>query len=126
MTKCKVCGRRLTVPLSVSRGIGPVCWSRLTRANNTNPKCPKCGSIEVYDRAEFVYLGHGEVDCVDWDPVCAKCGHPLGDDWYSENIGFGDRQPPIYQSHGESQEHLPGVKWRESGRVNATASTKRR
>jgi len=28
-THCRICGRLLTVPKSVERGIGPVCWSRL-------------------------------------------------------------------------------------------------
>ena len=28
-TTCRICGRLLTVPKSVERGIGPVCWSRL-------------------------------------------------------------------------------------------------
>jgi len=30
-TRCKICGRRLTVPESVEREIGPVCWGRLKR-----------------------------------------------------------------------------------------------
>lgn len=28
-TRCRVCGRLLTAPLSVRRGVGPVCWGRL-------------------------------------------------------------------------------------------------
>lgn len=36
MTRCRICSRRLTVLLSVSRGIGPICWSRLTGANQTS------------------------------------------------------------------------------------------
>ena len=28
-TRCRVCGRLLTNPKSVERGIGPVCWVRL-------------------------------------------------------------------------------------------------
>jgi len=31
VTRCRVCGRRLTVPKSVKRGIGPVCYARLER-----------------------------------------------------------------------------------------------
>jgi len=31
-TRCRICGRRLTVPESVKREIGPVCWGRLKRA----------------------------------------------------------------------------------------------
>jgi len=27
--RCRVCGRLLTVPESVDRGIGPVCWSAM-------------------------------------------------------------------------------------------------
>lgn len=29
MTECKICRRRLTNPLSVQRGIGPVCYAKL-------------------------------------------------------------------------------------------------
>ena len=29
--RCRVCGRWLTHPVSVKRGVGPVCWSRLQR-----------------------------------------------------------------------------------------------
>ncbi|HUW44785.1 MAG TPA: DUF6011 domain-containing protein [Dehalococcoidia bacterium] len=32
-TRCRVCGRLLTVPESVDRGIGPVCWARLKAKN---------------------------------------------------------------------------------------------
>jgi len=27
----------------------------------------------------------GEIDYVDYDPICAKCGYSLGDDWYEED-----------------------------------------
>jgi len=30
-TRCLICGRRLTDPVSVRRGIGPVCLARLPR-----------------------------------------------------------------------------------------------
>ena len=30
-THCRICGRRLTVRVSVEREIGPVCWGRLKR-----------------------------------------------------------------------------------------------
>jgi len=29
---CRICGRLLTAALSVDRGIGPVCWSRVQRS----------------------------------------------------------------------------------------------
>jgi len=28
-TRCRICGRLLTNPVSVDRGIGPVCWARI-------------------------------------------------------------------------------------------------
>jgi len=34
-TKCRVCSRRLTVPESVKREIGPVCFGRLRRGEVT-------------------------------------------------------------------------------------------
>lgn len=65
------------------------------RASNTDLKCPKCGGTEIDDQFELIYLGYGEFDCVNWDPVCAQCGHPLGDDWYD---GKEDDFAFIYQS----------------------------
>lgn len=31
MVNCLICGRKLTDPDSVKRGIGPVCWSKIER-----------------------------------------------------------------------------------------------
>lgn len=31
-TTCRICGRALTHPESVKRGIGPTCWKRLNQA----------------------------------------------------------------------------------------------
>ncbi|GAH26999.1 unnamed protein product [marine sediment metagenome] len=28
VVRCRICGRWLTNPVSVERGIGPVCWAR--------------------------------------------------------------------------------------------------
>jgi len=33
-TRCRICGRLLTAPVSVKRGIGPVCWGRLKRGED--------------------------------------------------------------------------------------------
>ena len=30
-TKCHICGRQLTNPVSVERGIGPVCWAHMKK-----------------------------------------------------------------------------------------------
>jgi hypothetical protein len=35
--RCGRCGRLLTVPESVERGIGPECWSKMTAVNPTLP-----------------------------------------------------------------------------------------
>jgi len=32
-TRCRICGRRLTAPLSVKRMIGPTCWARHQKRN---------------------------------------------------------------------------------------------
>ena len=34
-TTCRICGRRLTNPVSVKRGIGPVCLARLKKESET-------------------------------------------------------------------------------------------
>lgn len=39
-TRCRVCGRLLTVKESVERGIGPVCWARIQR-NHTLEDYPE-------------------------------------------------------------------------------------
>jgi hypothetical protein len=31
---CGRCGRKLTVPVSIERGIGPVCWSPMGATQN--------------------------------------------------------------------------------------------
>ncbi len=31
MVNCNICGRPLTAPKSVARGVGPVCWAKLKR-----------------------------------------------------------------------------------------------
>jgi hypothetical protein len=31
MVSCKICGRKLTLPESIRRGIGPICWARKQR-----------------------------------------------------------------------------------------------
>ena len=37
-TQCRICDRRLTVPESVKREIGPVCWGRLQRGEITEER----------------------------------------------------------------------------------------
>lgn len=29
VTRCRICGKPLRVPLSVERGVGPVCWANI-------------------------------------------------------------------------------------------------
>lgn len=31
IVKCRICGRWLSNPVSVERGIGPVCWARIQK-----------------------------------------------------------------------------------------------
>jgi len=37
-TRCRICGRLLTNPKSVERGIGPVCWARLKAGQIKEPE----------------------------------------------------------------------------------------
>ncbi|MFH2109960.1 MAG: DUF6011 domain-containing protein [Candidatus Bathyarchaeota archaeon] len=41
VTRCRVCGRKLTDPVSVKQGIGPVCLKRLERIQ----KLDACGDL---------------------------------------------------------------------------------
>lgn len=50
MTKCRICNRRLTAPLSVSRGIGPICWFKLTQANQTGLHGVEAGDTYLYSQ----------------------------------------------------------------------------
>lgn len=51
MTRCAICGRKLTVIKSVVRGIGPVCWNKINGSsleiktnNGQKPnRCKVCG-----------------------------------------------------------------------------------
>ena len=47
MIKCRICNRRLTAPLSVSRGIGPICWFKLTQANQTGLHGIEAGDMSI-------------------------------------------------------------------------------
>lgn len=42
---CKRCGRRLTQPISISRGMGGTCWARSAGITRFNPRAP----VVVYD-----------------------------------------------------------------------------
>jgi len=60
-TRCRVCGRRLTDPDSVKKGIGPVCAENLKKqwllekfiAEST---CPECGKQSLY--TDSLYCPH--------------------------------------------------------------------
>jgi len=56
--RCRVCGRKLSNPKSVSRQIGPVCWSKLETSNSAdNMKLP----LHKYETR------------------CRDCKHPIAD-----------------------------------------------
>lgn len=38
--KCGGCGKRLRTPVSVARGLGPVCWARLTEEQRAAIETP--------------------------------------------------------------------------------------
>lgn len=44
-------------------------------------KCPKCGCTEVDPQPGYALASSGEVEYIDYDPICKKCEHPVGDDW---------------------------------------------
>jgi len=69
---CLVCGRLLTNPVSVDRGIGPTCWRRI-QLNYTLEDYPE----EAEKTTPFLAWGRGE-PC----PVCGVNPPPNVDaDW---------------------------------------------
>ena len=47
VTRCRVCGRRLTDPESVKLGVGPVCLRRLKQLLDERGEEPEAGPLEV-------------------------------------------------------------------------------
>jgi hypothetical protein len=39
MVKCGKCGRKLTNPISVRRGIGPICWEKIEKEVEQDRTC---------------------------------------------------------------------------------------
>uniref|UniRef100_A0A6M3LYZ3 Uncharacterized protein n=1 Tax=viral metagenome TaxID=1070528 RepID=A0A6M3LYZ3_9ZZZZ len=66
-TRCRVCGRLLTAPLSVERGIGPVCWARLHR-NHT---------LEDYPEEDSVLATKNLLQRYQGTLTCRGCGQPI-------------------------------------------------
>uniref|UniRef100_A0A6M3LZU7 Uncharacterized protein n=1 Tax=viral metagenome TaxID=1070528 RepID=A0A6M3LZU7_9ZZZZ len=66
-THCSVCGRLLTAPLSVKRGIGPVCWAKMHR-NNTLEEYTEEGSMLA--TKNLLQRHQGTL-------TCKGCGQPI-------------------------------------------------
>lgn len=47
-------------------------------------KCPRCGGTKVDLQTGHATDEAGEVQYIDYDPICVECEYPLGDDWYGE------------------------------------------
>jgi len=60
------------------------CLKTLEEAEYETSKCPKCGCTEIDLQLGINRNESGEIDDVDYDPICVKCGYSLGDDWYDE------------------------------------------
>ncbi len=70
-TRCRVCGRLLTHPTSVARGIGPVCWANMNRKKylkplNVNDLCPRGWAWVI-----------GDCNCAPDEGDCNDCAEPL-------------------------------------------------
>jgi len=69
-TRCRVCGRLLTAPLSVERGIGPVCWAKMHR-NHTLEDYPKEAEEDSMLATKNLLQRHqGTL-------TCRGCGQPI-------------------------------------------------
>ena len=72
MARCRVCGRKLTHPVSVKHEIGPVCLKRLERIQHLDEWIEVMGLDEKYhEQGELCHIT-GD-DCTG-DPVfCEEC-----------------------------------------------------
>ena len=79
ITRCRVCGRRLTNPDSVKIEIGPVCKKRLERIQKLDEYMNQDSGEEYYEREEEP---HGRYDLYPEEekeleatlPTCPSCG----------------------------------------------------
>lgn len=73
---CAVCGRRLTDPESVRRGMGPVCYRRTHRQDRQKQQEERIEKLRAKAREKYhenvrrYPLGEGEVRC-------ENCGRPV-------------------------------------------------
>jgi len=74
MPNCEICGRELTNPLSIQRGIGPVCWSKIWLLALLQ-------STSIFDQGaetnkdDYPPLEHYLAQITRWD--CPLCGSDL-------------------------------------------------
>ena len=71
---CMVCGRRLTDPDSVKRGVGPVCWRRLKRTQRLDyfvAVSPDASGYAVDEESVAInFKWRGSL------LLCPRCGKP--------------------------------------------------
>ena len=80
VTRCRICGRRLTAPESVKKGIGPVCERRLKRREALTRKLEEWSEENaenpVTAAVEAMVLPPGPDPDSEPLPVCPRCGRP--------------------------------------------------
>ena len=85
VTRCHICGRRLTDPDSVKRGIGPVCWRRLKIIQKLD---------EFYEEHSITAL---ETPAFEADPLptCPVCGKVSPNPNYCPSCGAPIKTTPL-------------------------------
>ena len=91
VTRCRVCGRKLTDPESVKRGIGPICLKHLEQeATNQKPGHWSLDSgEEFYEHNERMdpSLEPGEAPDPEPLPTCPGCGKQSPNPNYCPSCG---------------------------------------
>ncbi|MFH2111884.1 MAG: DUF6011 domain-containing protein [Candidatus Bathyarchaeota archaeon] len=93
VTRCMVCGRKLTDPISVKRGIGPVCLKRLKRIQ----KMDLYFSAVSPDKSGYAVDENVSDIGFKWAPLptCPSCGKASPNPNYCPSCGSPMKAKPL-------------------------------
>lgn len=106
--KCCKCGRKLTTPESIERGIGPECWMNIGHVLN-NRNVPKTKEVNVNDLINLVSQKEYRDGVTNITPSYQEGQRLFGDYMNREDEGEISRLYPDLFSNEAVQKAYPGV-----------------